>query len=211
MLIRRHILEAIAVGKVRCAFRRWERPTVKTGGTLKTAAGLLRIDRIAPVTLASISAADAKLAGYGTREELLADLAVRDRGGIYRIDLHLEGPDPRIALRKKTDLSEAEIETLRSKLDRLDALSPFGPWTQRTLESIRDQPKEKAGNLALCLELPKDWLKISIRKLKNLGLTISHEPGYELSPRGMRLLQHIRQKSGIAAKFAGTGKGANKP
>lgn len=68
MLIRRHILEAIATGRVQCAFRRWERPTVKTGGTLKTAIGLLRIDRVAQVSLASISAKDAQLAGYEKRK-----------------------------------------------------------------------------------------------------------------------------------------------
>jgi hypothetical protein len=34
----------------------------------------------------------------------------------------------------------------------------------------------------------KAWLKINIRKLKNLGLTISHNPGYTLSPRGKAYL-----------------------
>ena len=189
MLIRQYILEAIATGRVQCVFRRWERPTVKSGGTLKTPIGLLRIDRIAQVSLASISAQDVQLVGYETKEELLTDLAQREGGSIYRIDLRLEGPDPRIALREKSELSPAEIEALRCKLGRLDASSPFGPWTKRVLESIRTRPKEKAGELALRLGLPKDWLKISVRKLKNLGLTISHKSGYELSPRGMRFLQ----------------------
>ena len=178
MLIRQHILEAIATGRVQRVFRRWERPTVKSGGTLKTAIGLLRIDRVAQVSLASISAQDVQLAGYETKEELLTDLAQREGGSIYRIDLRLEGPDPRIALREKSELSPAEIEALRCKLGRLDASSPFGPWTKRVLESIRTRPKEKAGELALRLGLPKDWLKISVRKLKNSGLTISHKSGY---------------------------------
>ena len=46
---------------------------MKTGGTLKIAIGLLRIDRVAQVSLASISAKDAQLAGYKTKEELLTD------------------------------------------------------------------------------------------------------------------------------------------
>ena len=116
-------------------------------------------------------------------------MAQREGGSIYRIDLRLEGSDSRIALREKSELSPAEIEALRCKLGRLDASSPFGPWTKRVLESVRTRPKEKAGELALRLDLPKDWLKISVRKLKNLGLTISHKSGYELSPRGMRFLQ----------------------
>ena len=40
-----------------------------------------------------------------------------------------------------------------------------------------------AGDLAKKADAEKEWLKINVRKLKNLGLTISHQPGYELSPR----------------------------
>jgi predicted transcriptional regulator len=83
---------------------------------------------------------------------------------------------------------------LRTKLDRLDTASRYGPWTQRTLACIKSRPKERAGDLAEELDLPKDWLKVSIRKLKNLGLTISHEPGYELSPRGARLLRELKKQ-----------------
>ena len=32
-----------------------------------------------------------------------------------------------------------------------------------------------------------------MRKLKNLGLTISHEPGYELSPREKPTLRHLKR------------------
>ncbi len=188
MLIRQSILKLIAAGKVQCAFRRWERPTVKTGGTLRTSVGVLRIDAVAKVPLASLTARDARKAGYDTKVALLADLAARDRGSIYRIDLHFEGADPRIALRQESDLPTGEIAELRVKLARFDAASPHGPWTLHAMEAIRRRPREKAGDLATGLGVPKEWLKISIRKLKNLGLTISHEPGYELSPRGLRLL-----------------------
>jgi hypothetical protein len=33
--------------------------------------------------------------------------------------------------------------------------------------------------------------KNDVRKLKSLGLTISHSPGYELSPRGHALLARL--------------------
>lgn len=192
MLIRQAILKSIAAGEVHCAFRRWTRPTVKTGGTLKTSIGVLRIDAVTQVPLTSITAQDARKAGYETRNALLADLAKRDGGRIYRIDLHFDGADPRIALRENVNLSNAEIENLRARLARLDASSTHGPWTRPVLESIRARPREKAGDLAARLGVPKEWLKISVRKLKNLGLTISHEPGYELSPRGRRLLRVLR-------------------
>ena len=44
---------------------------VKTGGTLKTAIGLLRIDGVARVSLASVSAKNAQLTSDETRQELL--------------------------------------------------------------------------------------------------------------------------------------------
>ena len=34
-------------------------------------------------------------------------------------------------------------------------------------------------------------MKADIRKLKSLGLTISHDVGYELSPRGAAYLDHV--------------------
>ena len=33
--------------------------------------------------------------------------------------------------------------------------------------------------------------KANVRKLKNLGLTVSHHPGYTLSPRGETMLRHL--------------------
>ncbi len=193
MLIRQSILRSIAAGDVRCAFRRWERPSVKAGGTLKTSVGILRIDAVAKVPLNSITPQDARMAGYDTIDNLLADLALRDRGSVYRIDLHFEGADPRIALRENADLSPDEIAGLRAKLSRFDASSAHGPWTWRVLDSIRQRPMEKAGDLALRLGVPKEWLKIRVRKIKDLGLTLSHEPGYELSPRGVRLLDALQR------------------
>jgi hypothetical protein len=44
---------------------------------------------------------------------------------------------------------------------------------------------QPAATIARQIGFEKDWLKINIRKLKNLDLTISHDPGYTLSPRGV--------------------------
>lgn len=188
MLIRRPILDGIKAGTVKFAFRRWRRPTVKDGSSLKTAIGLLRIDQVSAVPLSSIGEREARLAGHGDLEELKAELAARDGGAIYRIRFHFEGPDPRIKLSKDADLSPADIESLTAKLERYDKVGPYGPWTRRVMEAIRSKPQERAGSLAQSLGFPKEWLKTNIRKLKNLGLTVSLETGYELSPRGKRLL-----------------------
>ena len=55
MLLTRATLEAIAAGTVTLAFRRWRRPTVRTGGTLTTAIGVLSIDDVSPVDLGDIN------------------------------------------------------------------------------------------------------------------------------------------------------------
>jgi hypothetical protein len=39
--------------------------------------------------------------------------------------------------------------------------------------------------------IDKPTFKNDVRKLKTLGLTISHSPGYELSPRGRAVLAHL--------------------
>ena len=56
---------------------------------------------------------------------------------------------------------------------------------------MRDHPRTRAADLASGIGRDKDWLKPNVRKLKNLGLTISLDVGYELSPRGRTLLEHL--------------------
>ncbi len=60
---------------------------------------------------------------------------------------------------------------------------------QATLEK---HPHLPAARLAEKTGLEKDWLKQNVRKLKNLGLTVSHHPGYTLSPRGRALLEKLQ-------------------
>ncbi len=64
MLLKRELLEEIKAGKVDLVFRRWSRPTVKPGGTLKTKVGLLSIGAITDMDPADVSEADARRAGF---------------------------------------------------------------------------------------------------------------------------------------------------
>ena len=64
MLLKRELLEEIKAGKVDLVFRRWNRPSVKPGGTLKTKVGLLRIGAITDMDPAGVSEADARRAGF---------------------------------------------------------------------------------------------------------------------------------------------------
>lgn len=192
MLIRSADLARIAAGEVTLAFRHWRRPTVKTGGTLRTAIGLLAIHAVEPVTDAHLTMADAREAGYADLGALRAALAAYASPGttLYRIRLAPAGmADPRDALRRQADLSTDEVSALKLKLDRFDAGSPCGPWTRPTLRAIADRPGTRAGDLAATLGLERLWFKTQVRKLKALGLTESLEVGYRLSPRGAALLR----------------------
>lgn len=64
MLLKLELLERIQRGEVDLVFRRWSRPTVKAGGTLKTRLGLLRIGAITDMDPADVSEADARRAGF---------------------------------------------------------------------------------------------------------------------------------------------------
>ncbi len=187
MLIKRAQLDAIVRGEIKLAFRRWRRATVKAGGTLKTAVGVLAIDSVDRVTMTSITAADARKAGFEDRGTLLAELKNRD-GSIHRIALRYIGDDPRIALRKQGRISAAERAEVREQLDRYDQRSNLGPWTDRVLRCLSRNPAVVASDLASKLGYEKAWFKNNVRKLKALGLTESLEVGYRLSPRGRAFL-----------------------
>lgn len=194
MLLRRAVLARIVSGEVSLAFRRWRQPTVRAGGSLRTALGVLRILDVAVVREAEISEADAARAGFSSRDALLDELGSRE-GRVYRIAVQYAGADPRIALRQQDELSDAEIEQIVGRLQRLDARSPAGPWTTRVLAAIEAQPGLVSRTLAARLGCDRDWLKPQVRKLKNLGLTVSLETGYELSPRGRVVLNELRLRS----------------
>jgi hypothetical protein len=184
MLFRQKFLDGIRDGSITLAFRRWRRPTVRAGGTLLTPIGQLRIDSVDEVAIARISEADARRAGYESRDELVAELRSRDEGTVFRIELGQLCPDPRVALRRDATLADRERDEIDRRLQRLDARSADGPWTARTLDLIRTHPGVRAGDLCRLLGQEKMPFKVNVRKLKTLGLTESLEVGYRLSPRG---------------------------
>jgi len=195
MLIQQAILNRIAAGEVKLAFRIWKKPTVKPGGTLRTAVGVLRIEDVAPTVWWKVTARDAKLAGFASLQELIAEVDRGRAGTLHRIKLSLAGPDPRIALRKQAKLGPNVIAELHAALGRLDARSPHGPWTNRVLAAIAQHPNLPARELAKIVDIPKERLKLEVRKLKNLGLTESLHPGYRIAPRGQALLRHLLSPS----------------
>ncbi|OZM79055.1 ASCH domain-containing protein [Pseudonocardia sp. MH-G8] len=187
MQIRRPVLDAIAAGTVTLAFRRWDRPRVRPGGTQRTPVGVLEFTAVDPVDEADLTAEDARAAGF-------ADLAAlrsaqrgstqRGEGQLYRITVRPAGPDPRVALRAKRRLSQAERAELDVRLARMDRASAHGPWTAAVLGLIADNPGVRAPDLAARMGRETLPFKRDVRKLKELGLTESLEVGYRISPRG---------------------------
>jgi hypothetical protein len=191
VLLSRPVLDRIAAGDVDLAFRRWRRPTVKAGGRLRTAAGELAIDRVDTVDAENITAAEARRAGYDSAAALRADLDRRADGDVYRVQLHLAGPDTRVALRARDQLDADERAQIDRRLARLDRASRHGPWTRTVLELIAARPAVRAPDLAASLGRETAPFKNDVRKLKELGLTESLEIGYRLSPRGRAILPHL--------------------
>lgn len=187
MLLKNDELARIRDGTVTLAFRRWRRPSVRTGGTLLTAVGQLEIIRVSIIVETDLAEDDARHAGYESLNDLLRDLNQRQEGAIYRIELGGIRPDPRVKLRESVP-DEAGLSAIQKKLDGLDARSPTGPWTRQVLRLLADQPGVRAGTLARRLGLEKLEFKVRVRKLKTLGLTISLDTGYRLSPRGESVL-----------------------
>lgn len=202
MLFKQWALDGIASGDVDLAFRSWRRPTVKVGTQMRTAIGVVEIDAVDIIDPASISDADVRRAGFSSREALVKSLRRRgdasadgdsasDDRTVYRIELHLAGPDPREALREQADLTSEEVARISDRLERWDKASEHGPWARSTLQLIADHPAIRAGDLADLVSRPKDKFKTDVRKLKELGLTESLGIGYRLSPRGQAFLDRL--------------------
>lgn len=181
-------LTGIKAGTITHQYRKWKKLSVRKGGKIRTAIGVVEITDVEEIDLKKISNEDAVAAGYSNRDELLDALNSIPEGNTYRIGVRYHSEDPRIALRENTNVTDKDLEAIKLKLERLDKYSKDGSWTLKVLHLIRDNPQVRAADLAKNMKKEKDALKIDIRKLKNLGLTISHEVGYSISTLGEKVL-----------------------
>ncbi|MCD7059944.1 hypothetical protein [Pelagibacterium xiamenense] len=190
MLIKREVLDKIKSGEISLQFRRWRRRTVKAGGTLKTAVGVLQIGEITPIAADDVTEADARRAGFSSVAEFHIWLDTMKPGELDRIEVSYKGEDPRVALRDSTALSDADVAGLRAALEKIDAGAKTG-WSAEVLRLIADNEGVLAETLALWTGEDKAVFKTRVRKLKELGLTESLETGYRISPRGKALLARL--------------------
>ena len=190
MLFPARVLAGLQAGTVDRAFRRWERPRVRAGGSQRTPIGVIGFESVEIVERGELVEDDALRAGFASLDALLTFVDRRSDRAIYRIRLRLLGPDPRVELRDAIP-DDAEQADIRRRLERLDLASRHGPWTQDVLATIRDRPGVPAAKLAASFGRDKLPFKLDVRKLKELGLTESLRPGYRLSPRGASVLGRL--------------------
>jgi len=148
------------------------------------------------VTPQDIDAGQASEAGYATVKELVADLRGDEKTPLYRVRFHrVDEPDPRDELAAQSELTSRELAALTAQLTRMDNSGSRGPWTSAVLTQIADHPATVSTVLAGALGWERQDFKLHVRRLKQLGLTISLDVGYRLSPRGEAYLKHIRSDS----------------
>jgi hypothetical protein len=185
LLFKKPFHAGLVDGSIRLTFRRWDKPHVRAGGRYRChPIGVLVVDTIERVRVEGITAEDARLAGFTTREELIAFLE-RDSGEVFRVALHHGGDGDRVEIALDDRLTPDDVRTIREKLSRMDRDEP---WTRTTLKLIDKHPRVAASKLAAKLGRETLEFKEDVRKLKKLGLTQSFEVGYELSPRGRAYL-----------------------
>ncbi len=193
LLFQKRFHEGLVDGSVTVTFRRWERPRVRPGVRYRChPIGVLAVERIERVRLADIAEADARRAGFGSRDELIDYIRsgpggeVGDETELFRVELHHGGEEDRVDIALDVDLSADDIEAITDRLARMDAK---GKWTATTLRLIQAHPRVAASKLARKLGRETQPFKADVRKLKHLGLTQSFEVGYEVSPRGLAYLK----------------------
>jgi len=196
VLFRKRDHEAIVAGSVDLAFRRWAKPSVRAGSTQLMPAGIVGFDAVDEIDPAAITDEEAIRAGRASADEVRGELARAKQQGapVWRIRFHWVGPDPRVALRERAELSDAEVEEISARLARFDAASRSGPWTDPTLELIERRPETLAEELAAEIGQERLPFKRNVRKLKEIGLTESLTQGYRLSPRGRAYRAAVKRR-----------------
>jgi biotin operon repressor len=181
--------EGLRDGSITVAFRRWRRAQVVAGHQYRTGAGLVLAESVDTITPADITHALAKDAGFDDVQAAVSDLRGDADLPLYCIRFRpLAGPDPRDQLAGTADLSDADLRAISKRLARMDEASKRGPWTIAVLKQIAAQPAVSSALLAPELGWDRPDYKLHVRRLKAVGLTISLDVGYRISPRGAAYL-----------------------
>jgi hypothetical protein len=180
----------VARGEITVTFRLWTRAHVRPGRAYATGFGTVLVEDVQVMPAALVSDDDVRLAGCRTREEVWAlagfhkSVAVTPDTLLHRVAFRYLGEAPP----ERGPVVALDPATAIERLQGLDRLSGHGPWTLAALRAIDGGPFVPARLLAASLGRETAPFKADVRKLKRLGLTRSHEVGYELTDLGRAVL-----------------------
>jgi len=176
-------------GSITVAFRRWRRSQVVAGHQYRTGQGMVLAEAVDVIAPGDITPELARAAGFADAPAAVADLRGDPGLPLYCVRFRaLDGPDPRDELAGTATLTGEEAAAISTRLARMDAASKRGPWTAAVLAQIAERPAVSSVYLAETLDWERPDFKLHVRRLKALGLTISLDVGYRLSPRGAAYL-----------------------
>ena len=173
----------------RLCLRRWDAPRAKPGGTQRHRRGHRFASTTSPSTRAATASPPRRRAPRAIRtpRPRRQELDRRPAKHTYVITVSYLAPDERPELAADDRLSAADVDAIAARLRRWDAAAET-PWTRKYLEMIGANEAVRAPDLAARVGLDVPRFKRRVRQLKGLGLTISLDVGYRLSPRGKAFL-----------------------
>ena len=203
MMFRRQDRERVARGEITLTFRLWKSPKVRAGNRYAMGIGTIEVEDVQVMPAALISPEDVAPSGCANIAAIWA-LAGEHTGStvgpdtlLHRVRFRYVGDVPASSARTH----ETDLDRLVQRLSRMDRQSAHGPWALSVLRLIDEGPNVPARILAAELGWQTADFKTHVRRLKSLGLTISHEVGYELSDLGrqclLALAQHGRREGDI--------------
>ncbi len=184
--------QRVANGEITVTWRLWKYAHVKAGKTYATNfrfGGAIAVEDVREVPAGEITDADAHEAGLPDAAALIeyarshTGRAVSPDTILYRVQFHFESEAP--------PKPQYSLDEVSKRLARLDKASRTGPWTLQTLRLIEENPGVVSRELAPQVDMPRPDFKLNVRKLKNLGLTLSLPVGYELTELGQTYLDGI--------------------
>ena len=182
-------------GSITVAFRRWRRSQVVAGHQYRTGQGMVLAESVDVIAPTEITPKLARAAGFADVQAAVADLRGDPELPLYCVRFRaLDGPDPRDELAATAALTDDETAAITARLARMDAASKRGPWTAAVLAEIAERPAVSSVYLAEALDWERFDFKLHVRRLKALGLTISLDVGYRLSPRGAAYLASLPRR-----------------
>ena len=194
MLFKGSFHEAIASGAITVTYRAWKSVRVKVGNRYRlNAEGVVAVDEVRETAVTEITDAAARASGFASRDALLKHLFPARAGDpaatVFEVRFHYL-PDRRTPVTDvPADVSADALHGLLGRLRNMDIRSRTGPWTGAALALIDANPRVAASRLAPRLGMETVPFKSNVRKLKALGLTISHDTGYTLTALGARVLR----------------------